>query len=64
MKFREKMNYYKTSGIKDPFKNLSFFISPGLKYLGMKMRKQNAGINFNTINWLLSNTSIKMYTKI
>ena len=37
-KLREKMNYYKNSGMKDPFKELSFFISPGLKY--MKMRKQ------------------------
>ena len=32
------MNYYKNPGMKDPFKELSFFISPGLKY--MKMRKQ------------------------
>ena len=27
------MNYYRNSGMKDPFKELSFFISPGLKYL-------------------------------
>ena len=32
---REKMNYYKNSNMNDPFKELSFFISPGLKYLGM-----------------------------
>ena len=31
------MNYYKNSGMKDPFKGLSFFSSPGLEY--MKMRK-------------------------
>ena len=29
----------------------------------MKMRKQNEGIIFNTINWLLSNISILMYTE-
>ena len=29
-KFRKKINYYKS-----PFNELYFFISPGLKYLGM-----------------------------
>ena len=41
-KLREKMNYYKN----DPFKELSFFSSPGLKY--MKMRKQNKRIKLVT----------------
>ena len=36
---REKMNDYKISGMKDPFKELSFFISPGLKYLGIHLWK-------------------------
>ena len=36
-KLREKMNYFKNFGMKDPFKELSFFISPGLKYLGMNL---------------------------
>ena len=49
-KLREKMNYYKN----DPFKELPFFSSPGLKY--MKMRKQK-----KELNWLLSNNSIQMY---
>ena len=31
------MNYYKNVGMKDPLKELSFFISPGLKYLGMNL---------------------------
>ena len=66
-KLREKMNYYKNVGMIDPFKELSFFISPGLKYLDMKfmnMRKQNEGIIFIIINWLHSNTSIKVYTQV
>ena len=29
----------------------------------MNMRKQNEGIIFNTINWLLSNIGILMYTQ-
>ena len=33
------MNYYKNPGMKDPFKELSLFISPGLKYLGMNLWK-------------------------
>ena len=33
------MNYRKNSGMKDPFKELSFLISPGLNYLGMNLRK-------------------------
>ena len=53
------MNYYKNSGMKDPFKELSFFISPGLKYLGMNY--ENEGIIFNMIYWLHSNTTIQMY---
>ena len=36
-KLREKINYYKNSGKKDPFKDLSFLISSGLKYLGMNL---------------------------
>ena len=28
------MHYFKNSGMKDPFKELSFFISHELKYLG------------------------------
>ena len=42
------MNYYKIPGMKDPFKELFFFISPGLKLI--RMRKQNEGIIFNIIN--------------
>ena len=41
-KLREKMNQYKHPGMKDPFKELSFFIQPGLEYISwhefMKMR--------------------------
>ena len=36
-KLREKMNFYKHSGMKDPFKELSSFILSGLKYLGMNL---------------------------
>ena len=36
-KLWEKMNYYNNSGMKDPFEELSFFISPGIKYLGMNL---------------------------
>ena len=56
------MNYYKNFGMKDPLKELSFLISPGLKY--MNMGKQNEVIIFIIINWLHSNTSIKMYTQV
>ena len=39
------MNYYKNSGMKDPFRELSFFISPGLKYLGMNSWKRESKMN-------------------
>ena len=29
------MQYFKNAGMKDPIKELSFFISHGLKYLGI-----------------------------
>ena len=41
-KLREKMNHnydYKNSGIKDHFKEISFFMSPELKYLGINLFK-------------------------
>ena len=60
-KLREKMNYFKNSGMKDPFKELSFFILSWHEF--MKMRKQNKGITFNIINWLHSNTTVQMYTQ-
>ena len=33
------MNHYKNFGMNDPFKELYFFISSGLKYLGMNLWK-------------------------
>ena len=36
-KLMEKMNHYKYSGMKVPFKELSFLISPGLNHLGINL---------------------------
>ena len=38
-KVLEKMNHYKNSCMEDPFKELSFLISPGLNYLGINFVK-------------------------
>ena len=60
------MHYIKNSGMKDPFKELSFFNLHGLKYLGTNYlyihenAKPNKRITFNTINWL--HIHIQMYT--
>ena len=44
------MHHFKNSGMKEPIKELSFFISHELKYVGifMKIQKQNESIGFNT----------------
>ena len=46
-KLMKKMNPYKISGMKDPFKELLFLISPGLI-----SRNETKSLFFNTINWL------------
>ena len=57
-KWMEKIHYLKNSGIKDPFKELSFFNLHGLKNLGTNYvylhenAKPHKSITFNTINWL------------
>ena len=54
-KIEGENEFYNNSGLKDPFKGLSFFISPELKFY-MKMRKQNEDIILNIINWLHSDS--------
>ena len=61
-KLMDKMNYYKNSGIKDPFKELSFFISSALKYLGMNLWKYESKTKalfsiLVIINWLHRNAT-------
>ena len=46
------MNYYKNFGMKDTFKDLSFFISPGLKYLEREIF-QSFVIFFTSITHLI-----------
>ena len=59
---KEGENFYKKSLMKDSFKELYFFISPGLKYLGMNTKAKRRHY-LQYINWLHSNTTIEKCTQ-
>ena len=55
------MNGNKNSGLKDPFKELSFFISPGLKYLSIDINLWKCKIKMNALFAILKIGYIVIY---